>query len=142
MHAACKTKHTSITTTGSITTNNNGKSAQYYIVQNDKIQIHKPQWVIPCNHVLCLLGSALNAANVYARHSQTMDTIDCPTGHQPLWQGYSLLHTEDEGRSKVQDLGNMCITVVYINFKVSNSAYHVQWEFVSLMFDVIISLNA
>ena len=28
------------------------------------------------------------------------------TGHQELWTGYSLLHTEDEGRAHVQDLGS------------------------------------
>ena len=30
---------------------------------------------------------------------------NCPNDHVTLWHGYSLLHTEDEGRAYVQDLG-------------------------------------
>ena len=42
---------------------------------------------------------------VYARHSQTIDAPNCPAGHMKLWDGFSLLHTEDEARANVQDLG-------------------------------------
>ena len=41
----------------------------------------------------------------YARHSQRKDHPGCPPGHNILWSGFSLLHTEDEGRAHVQDLG-------------------------------------
>jgi collagen type IV alpha len=44
-------------------------------------------------------------AFVYARHSQTTVAPRCTDGHTLLWDGYSLLHTEDEGRANVQDLG-------------------------------------
>ena len=43
---------------------------------------------------------------VYARHSQNSDIPQCAKpGHSKLWSGWSLLHTEDEARSFVQDLG-------------------------------------
>ena len=56
--------------------------------------------------LLLNLGLAGPAAYPYARHSQTMDVPSCPRGHRKLWEGYSLLHTEDDGRAFVQDLGN------------------------------------
>ena len=48
---------------------------------------------------------------IYAKHTQRNDlkAVDggapCPPGHDMLWYGYSMLHTEDEGRSHIQDLG-------------------------------------
>jgi len=42
---------------------------------------------------------------LYARHSQSEAVPLCPDHHGTLWKGYSLLHTEDEGRAHVQDLG-------------------------------------
>ena len=31
----------------------------------------------------------------------------CPVRHPELWNGYSLLHIEDDSRSHVQDLGTL-----------------------------------
>ena len=42
---------------------------------------------------------------IYTKHSQTTVPPDCPLGYRKLWDGYSLLHTEDDGRAHVQDLG-------------------------------------
>lgn len=39
------------------------------------------------------------------RHSQTIDTPQCPLGLTPLWTGYSLLYIEGNERSQHQDLG-------------------------------------
>ena len=48
----------------------------------------------------------LLTTTVYTRHSQTQQTPDCAKpGHIKLWDGFSLLHTDDEGRAFVQDLG-------------------------------------
>lgn len=41
----------------------------------------------------------------YVKHSQSDDVPECADGHVTLWKGYSLLHTEDDGRAHVQDLG-------------------------------------
>ena len=46
------------------------------------------------------------SAYLYARHSQAQSAAHCPPGHTEMWTGYSLLHTEDEGRVHVQDLGS------------------------------------
>ena len=42
---------------------------------------------------------------MFARHSQATTVPACPVGYSLLWDGYSLLHTEDDGRAHVQDLG-------------------------------------
>ena len=47
------------------------------------------------------------ALYTYARHSQLEVLPSCGYRHAPLWQGFSLLHTEDEGRAHVQDLGQL-----------------------------------
>ena len=47
----------------------------------------------------------LVAVYVYARHSQTDAAPLCLDNHPTLWKGFSLLHTEDDGRANVQDLG-------------------------------------
>ena len=44
---------------------------------------------------------------IYTKHSQTTVPPDCPLGYRKLWDGYSLLHTEDDGRAHVQDLGKL-----------------------------------
>jgi collagen type IV alpha len=56
-------------------------------------------------------GRAGPAAQTFARHSQTAVVPVCPPGHERLWEGYSLLHTEDDGRAYVQDLGSNKETV-------------------------------
>ena len=38
-----------------------------------------------------------------------MQVPQCPTDHVTLWDGFSLLHTEDEGRAHVQDLGKKSV---------------------------------
>ena len=45
------------------------------------------------------------SAYIIARHSQSDRTPACPSGSVKLWDGYSLLHTEDDGRAITQDLG-------------------------------------
>ena len=55
---------------------------------------------------LNLSGLAGPSAYIYVRHSQSTRIGRCRSGHVALWTGYSLLHTEDEGRAHVQDLGN------------------------------------
>ncbi len=47
------------------------------------------------------------SAYIYVRHTQNDRSADCYSTHPLLWTGFSLLHTEDEGRSHAQDLG-MC----------------------------------
>ena len=56
-------------------------------------------------------NNLVSSVSIYAWHSQRAQDLDslgnggCPAGHVKLWDGYSLLHTEDEGRAHVQDLG-------------------------------------
>ena len=45
------------------------------------------------------------SAYIIARHSQSDRIPACPSGSVKLWDGYSLLHTEDDGRAITQDLG-------------------------------------
>jgi len=45
------------------------------------------------------------SAYIIARHSQSDRIPSCPRGSVKLWDGYSLLHTEDDGRTSAQDLG-------------------------------------
>ncbi len=55
--------------------------------------------------MIMLTGEAGPSICLYARHSQNTTTPGCPTGHNRLWDGYSLLHANDQGSSHVQDLG-------------------------------------
>ena len=48
---------------------------------------------------------------VFTRHSQTTQVPDCPAGYHQLWDGYSLLHTEDDGRAHIQDLGEAILAL-------------------------------
>lgn len=52
-----------------------------------------------------ILGKNGPSAYIYVRHSQSATTPVCFDNHTQIWDGYSLLHTEDEGRIHVQDLG-------------------------------------
>jgi len=45
------------------------------------------------------------SAYIISRHSQSSRIPACPAGSVKLWDGYSLLHTEDDGRAATQDLG-------------------------------------
>ncbi|KAI0224385.1 Collagen alpha-2(IV) chain [Lamellibrachia satsuma] len=45
------------------------------------------------------------SAYIYTKHSQMTVAPGCPLGYIKLWDGFSLLHTEDDGRAHVQDLG-------------------------------------
>jgi len=54
-----------------------------------------------------LTGCPGTATVIYTKHSQTTDIPVCPSGYTKLWEGYSLLHTEDSGRANVQDLGKL-----------------------------------
>ena len=58
------------------------------------------------------------SAYVYSRHSQSSMIPLCPPGSEQLWDGYSLLHTEDEGRAQVQDLGYYHMLLSYLHCKV------------------------
>ena len=53
-----------------------------------------------------MAGLSGPSAYIIARHSQSDRIPACPSGSIKLWDGYSLLHTEDDGRTTSQDLGN------------------------------------
>jgi len=55
--------------------------------------------------LLVCLGKSGPTIFVYTKHSQAETIPGCPDGYMKLWDGYSLLHTEDDGRAYVQDLG-------------------------------------
>ncbi len=61
--------------------------------------------VYPVCLCVCPEGRPGPSVSVYTRHSQSQRVPHCPPDHRDLWQGYSLLHTEDDGRAHIQDLG-------------------------------------
>lgn len=63
-------------------------------------------------YIVCDVDSSIGSS-IIAIHSQSADVPKCPNGpkgekgEKPLWEGYSLLHTENDANTAPQDLGKL-----------------------------------
>lgn len=59
-----------------------------------------------------LIGIQQTVPVIYTKHSQSDRIPGCPAGFNRIWDGYSLLQTEDDGKIYTQDLGSSgsCMT--------------------------------